>query len=233
MERFLKVFALFLACASTLFASQIPDPALYSCVDRSEKRYRGPIDIEFNAFSTSIRTERLLIRSIEKKDLPHMIALFGDADVMQKYMAGVPHTPERVEARFNTWYNRWQMMDPYSSFAITLNDTDEYIGQITLGHGDVPGESEVAFLLHKPYWNQKYGKEAATAIIHGYASFLMLKGFGPEGVPLKRIVATVRTDNERSMKLLEGIGMTREAMIEEYGAARYRYAIDSCCLRPN
>lgn len=231
MKYFLSLIFLF---GSSLFA--IPNPALYSSIDKAPDRYHGPVDIEFNAFSVAIRTERLLIRSIEKQDLPHMIELFADPVVMEKYMTGVPLSQEKVEARFERWYNRWQMMDPYSSFAITLIDENEnypFIGLITLGHGDVPGESEVAFLLHKQYWNQKYGKEAATAIIHGYGSLLMLKGFGPEGVPLKQIVATARTDNVFSIKLLESLGMERIDTIQEYGSERYRYAIDSSHLRPN
>lgn len=153
---------------SSLSASSIANPAIYSSEGKAPHSYRPvPIDLSIDsnqALTIAIHTQRLLIRSLEPRDLPAMIALLGDPVVMEKYATGTIRSPEQATARFQTLHSRWQTIDPYSGFAITLIDENlspqeyPFLGLIVLGYGDEPGQSELAFLLHEQYWNQGYGK---------------------------------------------------------------------------
>ncbi len=225
---------------ASLSASAIPNPAIYFHEGKTPRGLKDvTIDLSIDsqqALSIAVRTQRLLLRSVEPCDLPGMVELFGNPKVMEKYADGKARTPEQVAARFQSFYNRWQTMDPYSGFAITLIDENlspqeyPFLGLFVLGHGDEPGQSEMAFLLHEHCWNQGYGKEAAIAIVHNLAPFLMLKGYSLEGLPLKQIVATARIDNIASIKILEALGMEFVGISEKYGYDRRHYAIDAAHL---
>lgn len=174
----------------------------------------------------AMHTERLIIRSFEAKDLESVVAIFTDPVVMAKFATGV-RTHEASIARFQTLYDRWQAMNPYTALAVTLaDDPENFIGIIALSAGDDPGQAELSFLLFAPYWNQGFGKEAATAIVQDYAPWLIANGFGPEGHPLRQIVATARVDNPASFKILEGIGMSYLGTSERHGFERRHYFLN-------
>src|ERR1700722_8586306 len=120
----------------------------------------------------TIDTDRLHLRSIEPTEdyYDAYFSLFGDPAVMEKYATGQTKTKEEIQSRIdNSWVKRWRENDPYSALAIFTRDTGEFIGHIVLGHGDDPGQSEIAFLLLKRYWDHGYGTEAVMAVVHDYA----------------------------------------------------------------
>lgn len=180
-----------------------------------------------HALSVAIRTDRLLIRTLESKDRDTFITLYGDPVAFAKFNDGVPRAPDVAAARFQTLYGRMQDMNPFTALAITLaDDPESFLGIIALQAGDEPGQGEISFILFERYWNRGYGREAAYAILYTYAPMLALKGYGPEGHPLRQIVATARTDNTASIKILERLGLKITGSSEKYGALRYHFVID-------
>ncbi len=190
--------------------------------------------IEFNSddegLFVTIDTERLHIRSVQAKsaDYDRYTLLFGDTAVMKTFATGVKKTAEETIERVNLWDRRWRNNDPYSGLAV-FRDKD-FIGHVVLGHGDRPGESELAYLFHQKYWNQGYGTEAVTALVKEYAP-MVAKDYQLGDQPLKRIVATARPDNPASCKILEKVGMKKIGDEVTHGALRHHYAIDLADLQ--
>ena len=118
--------------------------------------YRGNSEINFFAndgLSVTIDTNRLHIRSVEatEADYDRYAALFGAKDVMGKFATGQTKTRDEMRTRINDiWVKRWHENDPYTGLAVFRNDTDDFLGHVVLGHGDVAGESELAYLFNPP-----------------------------------------------------------------------------------
>jgi RimJ/RimL family protein N-acetyltransferase len=99
------------------------------------------------------------------------------------------------------------------------------LGHVILGHGDAPGESEIAYLFLQLHWRKGYGSETVATIVQEYAPATVREGYTIEGKPLERIVATARYDNPASNRILEKVGMHLDASEEKYGALRHKYSI--------
>jgi RimJ/RimL family protein N-acetyltransferase len=199
----------------------------------STHSYRGNSEINFfsddqDGLSVTIDTDRLHIRSVEatEDEYDRYEALFGSQDVMGKFATGQTKTREEMRTRINDiWVKRWQEHDPYTGLAVFRNDTDDFLGHVVLGHGDAPGESELAYLFNRPYWRKGYGSEAVTAVVKEYAPATVKEGYLLDGKVLETIVATARPDNPASGRILEKVGMQFIRAEEKYGAMRHHYAI--------
>jgi len=181
---------------------------------------------EDKSISVVIETARLVLKSVEATPFYYdeYAKLFGDAAVMKSYASGQPESPETVERRINNiWNKRWKEGDPYSGFAIFKKDTTEFIGHIAFGHGYVSGQAAFAYLLHEQFWNQRYGTEAVSAVVHQYAQEIIRRGYSMEGSPLREAVATTLPSNIASGRILQGLGAKLTGQQEEYGSLRDLY----------
>lgn len=128
---------------------------------------------------------------------------------MWKFGTGEAWSVAKTEARMDLWISRWNTHDPFSSFAVSKNDDDTFLGHVVLGHGDQRGQSELAYVFNKPSWGKRYGSEAVSSIVNEYAPELVQRGYQLEGEDFQSITATVRDDNEASFKILKNAGMQR------------------------
>lgn len=212
----------------------LPEENFFRTEVSSVHTYRGDSEINFfsneeGALFVTIDTDRLHIRSVKATEAEYdrYAALFGSQDVMEKYATGQTKTRDEIRTRIeDVWVKRWCEHDPYAGLAVFIKDTGEFIGHVVLGHGDTAGESEIAYLFHKPHWGKRYGSEAVTAIVKEYASATVQEGYTLEGKPLEKIVATARPDNPAACRILEKVGMHFVSEEEKYGATRYHYSID-------
>lgn len=186
---------------------------------------------ENEALSVTVDTENLHMRSTMVEDCDSYVKLFGDPDVMSKFATGETRPKEAVESRLkDIWVKRWQQNDPYNGLAVFKNETDEFIGHVVIGHGDAPGQSELAYLFMKNHWGKGYGTEVATAIVKDYARATIEEGYTLEGKTLETITATARPDNPGSVRILEKLGMHKICEEEKYKAMRYHFSINMCEL---
>lgn len=192
-------------------------------------KYLGNSEINFNQdeLFVTIDTNRLHMRSIQSTDFDHYISLFEDKNVMEKFgNNGKTLSEEEIEIRINDiWINRWHNKDPYSGLSIFKSDTNDFIGHIVLGHGDEPGESELAYLFHQKYWGKGYGSEAVNAVVKEYAQATIKENYKLEGKQLKKIVAYTKSDNPASVKILKKAGMHLDSIEERYESIRHKYSI--------
>jgi RimJ/RimL family protein N-acetyltransferase len=105
-------------------------------------------------------------------------------------------------------------------FAAVRKEDNKLIGEaiLFLESREIP---EMGWLIDKNYWRQGYGEEIGRALLH----------FSFEILNLRRVIAACHVDNHASYKLMEKIGMRREALfIKEklHGNVwcdRFQYAI--------
>ena len=193
--------------------------------------YRGQSDITFNTdprngLSVHIETPNLYMRSVTLADIDQYAALYNDPDVTSKFGSGIPQPRRYIEDRIRRiWVTRWENNDPYSALAVFEKGTNHFMGHAVLGHGDHPGQAEIAGLGHKEYWQKGYGIEAATALVQEYAPATVKEGYLLNGKPLTTINATARPDNPASWKILEKT-MRYVGDVQEHGSTRHKYTIE-------
>lgn len=198
------------------------------------RTYVGCSEIQFFSdencgLSVTIHTKRLHIRSVEATEAEYdrYARLFGDQDVMTKFATGETTTRDAIKEKIKSvWRERWDTHDPYSGLAVFKKGTEDFVGHVVLGHGDHPGEAELAGLWNTDFWRQGYGFEAATAIVQEYAPATVQEGYLLNGKPLQTIFATARVDNEASCGLLEKIGMSFVCEKMKHESLRRLYQID-------
>ena len=188
------------------------------------------------ALHVVILTKRLRISSSSKEELDHYAKLFGDSTVMAKYGTGTVKDRKYTEKRLDVLTERWKNKIAFSGFSIWLKDeekkskqergNEEFIGYAYLGQGDEANSAELGFMLHANHWNQGYASEASGALALFYARELASTGYKlPDGSCFKRIIATVRTDNPASARVLEKTGLTYYKQSNRFGTLRNYYEL--------
>jgi ribosomal-protein-alanine N-acetyltransferase len=154
---------------------------------------------------TTITTERLALRWLTPDDAPALYAMFRDPEVT-RYWSTPPWTDIAQARAFID-----AAIGDYASgaalrFAITLRESDEFIGSITLyDFFDQNRRCDVGYALLQPYWGKGYLAETMTALLD-YA-FLELN--------LNRIEADIDPRNEASARLLERMAFQKEGYMRE------------------
>ena len=143
-----------------------------------------------------IQGERVLLRAIERDDLPNYVEWFGDAEVLAYFGRLLPLSLAQEEA----WYEG-QLQDPsVCNFAI------EYEGRHIGGAGfsNVDGRNrsaEVGLFIGVPdLWDQGLGGDVLRSLVR----------FGFEQMNLHRIGLRVFAGNERAVHLYEKVGFQHE-----------------------
>lgn len=139
-----------------------------------------------------IETEKLIIRNFkltDKEDLCEYMLQRVDEE-----FEGYPDfTKEKgdEEIKFRSQSDEF--------FAIELKENHKVIGNIYLGHRDF-NSRELGYVLNKEYIGKGYGTEASKAVI----DYFFKKG-------VHRIFAECAPQNPASWKVMEKIGLKREA----------------------
>jgi len=154
----------------------------------------------------ALRTRRLLLRDFRESDWEAVHAYASDPEVV-KYMPWGPNSEEDSK-EFVRKAVRYQEERPRQHFdlAVVLKDDGILIGGCGLAlSGQSDRSGSIGYCLNKVYWNAGLGTEAAETLV--------LYGF--EQMGLHRIWATCDPENIGSVKILEKVGMKREAQLRE------------------
>ena len=147
----------------------------------------------------NLSTERLLIKPIADADLHNVHTLHSLPEVNQFNTLGIPENIKDTKAILDKW-----MTGNTRSFTFTicLQTYQECIGIIGINLGKPKYKNaEIWFKFDPAYWNKGYATEAVHAILE----------FGFNTLQLHRIEAGCATGNIGSIKVLEKVGMIREA----------------------
>ncbi|HUC12795.1 MAG TPA: GNAT family N-acetyltransferase [Stellaceae bacterium] len=149
----------------------------------------------------SLRTGRLRLRPWREHDLEPFAAMSADPAVMEFL---VPLTePAACEAWAVQLLAHWQDHG-FGRWVVEIPDEASFIGVV--GLAVVPYEAhftpavEIAWRLARRYWGCGYATEAARATLD----------YGFREVGLAEIVAVTVPANQRSRRVMERLGMTRD-----------------------
>jgi RimJ/RimL family protein N-acetyltransferase len=157
-----------------------------------------------------LRSPRLMVRSVLLEDRKAMMELFSDPEVTRTFGWGRPKKPNEVTQWMRGFENLWKAGNPYSAFSVFDDKSQSHLGFIALSASE-PGHAEMYYAYQKSSWGEGYGKEAATLIVEELVPVLIRKGIYPDpaaALPLKFVDASALTDNQRSWRILDGLGFT-------------------------
>jgi len=98
----------------------------------------------------------------------------------------------------------------FGLYVVELKASGVPIGMCGLVKREFLEDIDIGYALLSPYWSKGFAYEAASAVMV----------YGKEVLGLKRIVAITSTDNDRSVRLLEKLGLRYEGMVEYPGDDR-------------
>jgi ribosomal-protein-alanine N-acetyltransferase len=159
-------------------------------------------------------TERLLIRKFTFDDLPKLIELRSDDEVI-RYLGGRRlQNPEAIEKRMR-FYIDCYAKHGYGMCALIWKETNEMIGWCGLQPLEETGETEVGYGMIKEFWGRGIGYECARAWLE----------YGFKKANATRIVAVADPANTGSWRIMEKCGMKYEKSGEHYGMQCVFYGI--------
>lgn len=149
----------------------------------------------------SLRTKRLILRPWRTSDLAAFAAINADPEVMQFYS----HLLQRKESDALAEKIQREFAERgYGYWAVEVPGVADFIGYIGLKYWDLDMAFapciDMGWRLDSTHWGKGYATEGARAVIqHGF-----------ETLGFSEIVAMATTENTRSIRLMERLGMTTD-----------------------
>ena len=139
-----------------------------------------------------VATDRLILRRFVEEDLLDLFEYLSDPEAV-KFEPYRPMTLEEAKDELDRRIASDEMV------AVELKSSGKLIGNIYLGKRE-NNTLEIGFVFNKYYWNQGFAAESCKALIQ--------KAFSSGTT---KVYAECDPENQRSWKLLERLGFTREA----------------------
>jgi RimJ/RimL family protein N-acetyltransferase len=150
---------------------------------------------------TELSTARLVLRQWRGADLEPFAALNADLEVMQYFPAPLTRRQSDALAARNQGTIARQ---GWGLWAVEVIDGPPFIGFVGLNRATFEARFtpavEVGWRLARGYWGNGYATEAAAAAIE----------WGFDRLRLDQIVSFTAAVNERSSRVMERLGMTRD-----------------------
>lgn len=151
-----------------------------------------------------IETERLILSQLEEKDTPFIIELLQHR-IFSDLTSNIPYPYTEDDAKFWLKMSK-EAFEEKSGYTFGIrNKEGDLIGAIGL-HDREDDKAELGYWMGIPYWNKGYVTEAAKAIVD----------FGFKELKLNKIFATHFPHNPASGKIMQKIGMEKEALLKEH-----------------
>ena len=163
-----------------------------------------------------LETERLILRRLVMDDLDDLFALYSDAQV-RKYFPEGTLTYEQTKEELEWFLNGHPDHPELGLWATIQKETGKFIGRCGLLPWTLDGrdEVEVAYMIAREYWRQGFGSEAARGILQ----------YGFEQLGLSRLICLIDKDNDASIKVATGMGMTFEKEVDDGMGPAQLYSI--------
>jgi len=157
--------------------------------------------------SFPIETERLRLRPLQPHDGDALHDMESREDVT-RWLYFDPRTPEESAESLGRRVARTHLTHEGDSLelGIELAETGDLVGTVILMYrSEEHRQGEVGFVVHPRHHGRGYAREAATEMLR----------LGFEELGLHRIVGRCEPRNEASARLLERLGLRREAHLIE------------------
>jgi ribosomal-protein-alanine N-acetyltransferase len=151
-------------------------------------------------------TERLILRRLEKDDVPRIQQFAGAYEVAYGTLT-MPHPYEDglAEQFVERANEEWDQGYSYK-FCVALKDDNLFMGVIGLHPVMANRHAEIGYWIGVPFWNKGYVTEAARRVMQ----------FGFEDLKLNRVHAAHFTRNPASGRIMQKLGMTYEGTMRQH-----------------
>ena len=145
-----------------------------------------------------LESERLIYRKFNHDDLPIVFDMLKDPESM-KYRREPQNEAESRDFIQYAIFDAEADICKHFKYAAVRKEDNAFIGWALLLH--VPNDPGIGWTVHKNYWGQGYGTEMGRTMLQ----------LGFDKLNLRRIISGCYTLNIASYKIMERIGMRREA----------------------
>jgi Acetyltransferases, including N-acetylases of ribosomal proteins len=148
-----------------------------------------------------LETQRLILRPFTQED-HKSVHQYASVPDNVKYMVWGPNDEDATKKFLCECEEKWAAQPILAyEFAIVLKSEAKVIGGCGIYRNNNVGEAMLGWILHRDFWMQGYMPEAAKALLQ----------YGFDKLKLHRIYAICNTENYGSYRVMEKIGMRREA----------------------
>jgi RimJ/RimL family protein N-acetyltransferase len=163
-----------------------------------------------------IATERLLLRMPRQEDADDLLEYAGDPEVA-RWIGGQTGDRASTEARIEDWLARWEV-DGIGQFVVVRGV--KVLGRVgfvvwdsrsweltSYADAGEHAETELGWALAQAHWGTGYATEAARAA----------RDWAHAERDVPRLVSLINPNNQRSIRVAEKLGASRERSIEMRG----------------
>jgi len=159
-----------------------------------------------------LQTSNLTLTPLQPGDAAALYTVYQTEGVLRYFPNPAPPTLEQVQRFISRQQSHWETYR-YGNWGLHLADRQEIIGWAGLQYLPELDQTEVGFLLDRPFWGKGYATEAAAASLR----------FGFEQCRLEQIIALVHPDNLASRRVIEKCGLGYVDTIHLWGIDLMRF----------
>jgi len=171
-----------------------------------------------------LETERLVLRPYSLADAKRVQQMCGDWTIASTTLA-LPHPyPDGAAEQWMSTHAESFRKGTEVTLAITLKPDGPVVGSMGLTVNQTHKRGELAYMVAREHWNHGYCTEAARTLM----------SYGFNVLNLNRIQAMHFPRNPASGRVMQKLGMTREALLHQYVYNRgvYEDLVMYSILRP-
>jgi ribosomal-protein-alanine N-acetyltransferase len=161
----------------------------------------------------ALTTARLMLRPFRPEDVQPLFAILQAPGIMQYFPT--PTTPDvaRVERLIARQIEGWEQRRR-TFWALEWRATGELLGWCGLQYLPDTGETEVGYLLARPWWGQGIATEGARCAV----------AFGFDDLGQNEIIGVTHPKNTASQNVLKKAGLTFTGAAHYFGIDVFRFA---------
>jgi [ribosomal protein S5]-alanine N-acetyltransferase len=168
-----------------------------------------------NALNSPRQTAHLTLRPLQPQDSEALFRIYQNGDVLRFFPNPFPPPLEKVQKFISSQQTHWEKYG-YGNWGIISKGETALIGWAGLQYLPELDETEIGFLLARPFWGKGYATEVARESLNfGFANF-----------NLDHIIALVHPDNLASQRVIEKGGLVYLETISLWGIDLRRYRIE-------
>ena len=157
----------------------------------------------------------LILQPLQPSDADALHRIYQSEGVLRYFPVTTPPPLESVRRFIAGQQTHWEKYG-YGNWGLTLEGQREIFGWAGLQYLPELDETEVGFLLDRPYWGRGYATAAAKASLD----------FGFGHARLDHIIALVHPDNLASRRVIEKCGLVYVQTLSLWGIDLMRHSLE-------
>jgi RimJ/RimL family protein N-acetyltransferase len=154
-----------------------------------------------------LETDRLVLRRLDAEDAAFILQLVNEPSWLRfigdKGVRNLDDARRYIREGPVASYERFG----FGLFLAELKDTGAPIGMCGLLKRDTLDDPDIGFAFLPAFWGRGFARESASAVM----------ALGRDTFGLKRLLAVTNPDNDRSIRVLEDLGLAYERMVKLSG----------------